>query len=49
MPSPANQWYGPRGANCGFGPLRYSQPFSSFGSSPLTGRFGASHSMCSGA
>src|SRR5689334_708729 len=48
MPSPTNQC-APGTSNCGLGPLRYSVPLSSRGSSPVTLRNGASHSIGIGA
>src|ERR1700744_5987258 len=48
MPSPTNQC-APGESNCGLGPLRYSVPFNSRGSSPVIFRKGASDSKGIGA
>lgn len=48
MPSPTNQC-APGTSNCGLGPLRYSVPFNSRGSSPVIFRNGASASNGIGA
>src|SRR5436190_1262878 len=49
MPSPSNGWYLPRGANCGFGPLRTNIPRSPGGTAPVTARSWSSRSSVTGA